>query len=67
MPRSVFEAIEQGEWNFDPEIELEQDAEATKALPGTREKLAVLAERLRQGLPLWHPSDRRTFNDQEEG
>lgn len=67
MPRSVFEAIEQGEWNFDPEIELERDAEATKALPGTREKLAVLAERLRQGLPLWHPSDRRTFNDQEEG
>lgn len=67
MPRSVFEAIEQGEWNFDPEIELEQDAEATKALPGTREKLDVLAERLRQGLPLWHPSDRRTFNDQEDG
>ena len=26
-------------------------------------KLDVLAERMRLGLPLWHPSDRRSFDD----
>lgn len=29
----------------------------TNALPGTREKLEILASRLRDGLPLWHPED----------
>ena len=36
---------------------------STQALPGTVEKLDVLAQRLESGLPLWHPSDRRTFDD----
>jgi hypothetical protein len=27
-------------------------------LPGSREKIDVLAERARRGLPLWHRSDR---------
>ena len=36
---------------------------ATAALPGTAEKLDVLAERLRQGLPLWHPADRMSYDD----
>jgi hypothetical protein len=26
----------------------------------------VMAERLRQGLPLWHPRDRMTYDDSEE-
>jgi hypothetical protein len=32
-------------------------AEPTDALPGTPEKVAVLEERARLGLSLWHPDD----------
>ena len=31
--------------------------EPTIALPGTREKIVVLADRLRRGQPLWHEDD----------
>jgi hypothetical protein len=31
----------------------------TAALPGTAEKVAILAERARLGLSLWHPLDAR--------
>lgn len=34
-------------------------AEPTDALPGTPEKLAVLAWRAANGFRLWHPADRR--------
>jgi hypothetical protein len=33
--------------------------EPTVALPGTEEKVAILAERARMGLSLWHPKDAR--------
>ena len=36
-----------------------QAALPTNALPGTEEKVAVLAERARLGLSLWHPLDAR--------
>ena len=29
----------------------------TYAAPGSREKLEVMAQRVRQGSPLWHPND----------
>jgi hypothetical protein len=32
-------------------------AQPTDALPGSEEKVAVLAERARLGLSLWHPQD----------
>ena len=65
MPQSVLEAIRAGIWNFEPD-ELEVDKfEATKALPGTDEKLDILALRVEKGLPLWHPGDRRTYDDNE--
>jgi hypothetical protein len=32
--------------------------DGTDAMPGTKEKLSVLAERVEEGLPLWHPEDR---------
>ena len=64
MPRSVLEAIKQGQWNFEPATDSVSE-EATHALPGTTEKLDVLAERLRQGLPLWNNSDRRTYDDRD--
>ncbi|ADB17971.1 hypothetical protein Psta_3307 [Pirellula staleyi DSM 6068] len=63
MARSILEAIKQGEWDFEPKCADDDSIEATGALPGSTEKLSVLAERLAQGLPLWHPSDRRSYND----
>ena len=58
MPRSVLEAVKMGFWDFEPpDVKFEQ-FDATDAMPGTKEKLAVMADRLREGLPLWHPWDR---------
>ncbi len=34
-------------------------AKPTQALPGTEEKVEILAERARLGLSLWHPRDAR--------
>ena len=65
MSRSVLEAIKQGEWNFEPPSETAGDIRATGAMPGTVEKLDVLAERLRLGLPLWHPRDRMSYDDED--
>ena len=64
MPRSLLEAIRQGDWNFEPSADLAAPPpNATNAMPGTEEKLVVLAQRLAGGLPLWHPADRRSYND----
>jgi hypothetical protein len=65
VPRSILEAIKQGDWSFEPPAPQAAKVDATKALPGTDEKLVVLAERLRLGLPLWHPSDRLSFDDRD--
>ena len=65
MPESVLEAIKQGIWDYEPdEVEVARH-DATEALPGTQEKLAILAERVEQGLPLWHPEDRRSYDESE--
>ena len=63
MRRSVLEAIRLGHWHFEPERVLKEEFEPTTALPGSNEKLEVLARRVALGLPLWHPEDRRTFDD----
>lgn len=65
MPSSVLEAIKMGIWDYEPTDKTSGDFESTNALPGTSEKLDILAARLEKGLPLWHPSDRRTFDDNE--
>ena len=58
MPKSVLEAIKMGIWDFEPsEVEFTK-FDAADAMPGTREKLSLLAERARRGLPLWHVKDR---------
>ena len=58
MPKSVLEAIKLGFWDFEPpEVEY-QDFDASDAMPGTKEKLAALAQRVENGLPLWHVDDR---------
>jgi len=66
VPRSILEAIKQGDWNFEPTGEQPVNLRATAAMPGTQEKLNILADRLKQGLPLWHPSDRLSFDDAGE-
>ncbi len=58
MPRSILEAIKLGFWDFEPPEVREDDYEATDAMPGTKAKLAVLADRVSAGLPLWHSDDR---------
>lgn len=32
----------------------------TEAEPGSPEKMAMITERLKNGLPMWHPQDRGT-------
>ena len=65
MSHSVLEAIKQGDWTFEPSSQQVVNLRATAALPGTSEKLNVLAERAKLGLPLWHPRDRLTYEERE--
>lgn len=63
MRESILEAIKQGNWDYEPESTPKADFDSTKALPGTDEKLEILADRIQSGLPLWHPEDRITLED----
>jgi hypothetical protein len=66
VPRSVLDAIRDGDWYFEPdEVDASRFA-ATSAIPGTREKLEVLAQRARAGLPLWHEFDRPDYEEPYE-
>ena len=69
MSQSVLEAIREGKWDFEPEFALNsmRRFHSTVALPGTREKVDALAARAESGLPLWHPEDRKTFDDTISG
>ena len=64
MVKSVLEAIKLGIWDYEPESVEERRFSATRAMPGTDEKLEVLAARIRAGLPLWHKKDRRDYDDE---
>ena len=66
MPESVLDAIRQGQWDFEPSDVNENDYDSTGALPGSAEKIRELAERAQEGLPLWHPRDRRSYDDTED-
>ncbi len=65
-PNSILDAIKSGIWDYEPQNLPAEGYHATSALPGTWEKVRVLAERARQGLPLWHPDDRRDLEDPAE-
>ena len=65
MPTSVLEAIKLGIWDFEPEEVESSNYDSTGAMPGTDEKLSILAERVRRGLPLWHAGDRRSYDDSD--
>lgn len=60
--RNVFEAIlEFGhDEDFAP-VETDQFI-PTEAPAGSPEKLEVLARRIKEGLPLWHPDDRADYS-----
>lgn len=63
MRQSVLKAIQEGEWDFEPEPLQEKMYASTAAMPGSDEKVKALAKRAAEGLPLWHSKDRRTFDD----
>ncbi len=65
MQDSVLDAIRNGQWDFEPDEVSENEFDKTHALPGSLEKVAILAERAKSGLPLWHSSDRRSYDDSE--
>jgi hypothetical protein len=67
MLRNVLDAIRDGDWFFEPEQVEPGGFQATTAIPGTKEKLDVLADRVRAGLPLWHESDRCNYEENEDG
>jgi hypothetical protein len=58
MPKSILEAIKLGFWDFEPGAVEFSEFDASDAMPGTAEKLRVIEERVRRGLPLWHADDR---------
>ncbi len=47
-----------GFWDFEPPDVEFGEFDASDAMPGTKEKLEALAERVESGLPLWHEEDR---------
>ncbi|MGI9518937.1 MAG: hypothetical protein ACR2NP_17935 [Pirellulaceae bacterium] len=65
MAESILEAIKEGQWDYEPDHVTSEGYDSTFALPGSDEKLEILALRVKDGLPLWHPSDRRTYDDSE--
>ena len=65
MATSVLEAIRLGYWDFEPEDVAEAQFESTEAMPGTNDKLAILAKRVQEGLPLWHSCDRTDYEEPE--
>jgi hypothetical protein len=65
MYKNVLDAIREGNWFFEPEELDSSRFQATRAIPGTQEKLQILAERARAGLPLWHERDRSDYEDPE--
>jgi hypothetical protein len=61
VSKSVLDAIREGDWFFEPEEIDADEFHATTAIPGSRQKLEVLAARARAGLPLWHEDDRASY------
>lgn len=60
--KNVFEAILKYGHDEDFVPTEDESFEATKCPAGSREKLDVLAERIRRGQPLWHPEDRADYS-----
>lgn len=65
MSQSVLEAIRDGMWDYEPPEMRPSDYSSTEAMPGTKEKITVLAARAEKGLPLWHDYDRMEYDDED--
>ena len=61
--RSILDAIKEGLWDYEPEEIDDSQFDSTRAMPGTDEKLEILADRVERGLPLWHSSDRTDYDE----
>ena len=59
--RNVFEAILECGHDEDFVPVERDDFRGTDAPAGSRKKLEILAERVRKGMPLWHPEDRGDY------
>ncbi|MEX0938431.1 MAG: hypothetical protein WDZ59_11275 [Pirellulales bacterium] len=64
MPNSVLDAIRMGLWDFEPDDVDDEQFDSTTAMPGTGEKLQILARRIQEGLPLWHVHDRTDYDEE---
>ncbi|OHB78430.1 MAG: hypothetical protein A2W31_10160 [Planctomycetes bacterium RBG_16_64_10] len=60
--KNVFEAILTYGHDEDFTPTAGADFVPTQAPAGSRDKLTVLAERVRQGMPLWHEDDRADYS-----
>ena len=60
--RNVFEAILESGHDEDFIPRETEDFSPTDAPAGSREKLSVMAERVRRGEPLWHSDDRSDYS-----
>ncbi len=60
--RNVFEAILECGHDEDFVPAATTEFSATDAPAGSRAKIDVLAERIRKGMPLWHPDDRCDYS-----
>jgi hypothetical protein len=60
--RNVFQAILECGHDEDFSPAESEDFRPTDAPAGSKAKLDMLAERVRKGLPLWHPSDRSDYS-----
>lgn len=65
VSQSVLEAIRDGMWDYEPPEMKPSDYFSTEAMPGTKEKITVLAARAEKGLPLWHDYDRMEYDDED--
>jgi hypothetical protein len=63
MLKNVLDAIRDGDWFFEPEEIAPSGYQATSAIPGSDEKIAILAARVQSGLPLWHEADRPDYDE----
>lgn len=59
--KNVFEAILKYGHDEDFAPQVDRDFNSTQAPAGSREKLDVMAGRVKMGYPLWHESDRADY------
>jgi hypothetical protein len=66
VSHSVLDAIREGMWDYEPPVLQPTEYDSTRAMPGTNEKIDILAKRAEMGLPLWHDHDRTEYDEEEQ-